>query len=107
MNKWVDRSGRSGLAPLATPMMSLMLFATAGTLAANIISKEIAAKTIMVTKTTHSPITGRRDVFGANGVCAWKVFVERLTAFCSKGVFVEAIRVPMLARQTHPAGCAV
>lgn len=67
--------------------MSLMLLATAGTLAANIINNEIAANTIMVTKTAHNPITGRRDAFGANGVCSWKVFDERFTAFRLKQRF--------------------
>lgn len=68
--------------------MSLMLLATAGTLAANIINNEIAANTIMVTKTAHNPITGRRDAFGANGVCSWKVLDERFTAFRLKQRFL-------------------
>lgn len=76
-----------------------MLLATAGTLAANIINNEIAANTIMVTKTAHNPITGRRDAFGANGVCSWKVFDERFTAFRLKqrflGLFSQSFsRVP-------------
>jgi hypothetical protein len=82
-----------------------MLLATAGTLAANIISKDIAANTIMVTKTTHNPTTGRRDPFGANGVCSWKVFVERFTAFRLKQRFVGLFASSTPTRRTRPASC--
>jgi hypothetical protein len=82
-----------------------MLLATAGTLAANIINNEIAANTIMVTKTAHNPITGRRDAFGANGVCSWKVFDERFTAFRLKqrflGLFSQSFFLRAF-REFHP-----
>ena len=80
-----------------------MLLATAGTLAANIISKDIAANTIMVTKTTHNPTTGRRDPFGANGVCSWKVFVERFTACRLTERFVGLFANSIPASCTLPA----
>lgn len=85
-----------------------MLLATAGTLAANIISKEIAANTIMVTKTTHNPITGRRDPLGANGVFSWKIFVERFTAFLLKQRFRGFSQIPSQPVPTqHAELCSV